>query len=42
MASDLDFVEYIVEQISDECGVSFKKMFGKGVAKNVVKINKNN
>ena len=29
MASDLDFVEYVVEQISDECGVSFKKMFGE-------------
>jgi TfoX/Sxy family transcriptional regulator of competence genes len=29
MASDLEFVEYIVEQLSDECGVSFKKMFGE-------------
>lgn len=29
MASDLDFVEYVVEQISDDCGISFKKMFGE-------------
>jgi len=29
MSSDLDFVEFIVEQISDECGISFKKMFGE-------------
>ncbi|MBV1928876.1 MAG: TfoX/Sxy family protein [Gammaproteobacteria bacterium] len=29
MASNLDFVEYVVGQISDECGVSFKKMFGE-------------
>jgi TfoX/Sxy family transcriptional regulator of competence genes len=29
MASDLEFVEYVVEQISDECGIAFKKMFGE-------------
>ncbi|MFM2485704.1 TfoX/Sxy family protein [Celerinatantimonas yamalensis] len=29
MASDLDFVQYVVEQISDQCGISFKKMFGE-------------
>ena len=29
MSSDLDFVEYVVGQISDECGISFKKMFGE-------------
>lgn len=29
MASDLDFVEFITDQISDECGISFKKMFGE-------------
>jgi len=28
MASDRDFVEYIAEQISDECEISFKAMFG--------------
>jgi TfoX/Sxy family transcriptional regulator of competence genes len=29
MSSDIDFVEYVIEQISDECGISFKKMFGE-------------
>jgi TfoX/Sxy family transcriptional regulator of competence genes len=29
MASELSFVEYIVEKISAECGVTFKKMFGE-------------
>lgn len=29
MSSDLDFVEYVVEQISQNCGISFKKMFGE-------------
>jgi len=29
LASDLDFVEFITDQISDECGISFKKMFGE-------------
>ncbi len=28
MASDQDFVEYIAEQISDECEISIKAMFG--------------
>jgi len=28
MASDQAFVEYIAEQISDECEISFKAMFG--------------
>lgn len=29
MASDLDFVEFVVEQLSRECQMSFKKMFGE-------------
>jgi len=29
MATELGFVEYIVEQISDECDITFKKMFGE-------------
>ena len=29
MASDLNFVEYIAGQICDECGISYKKMFGE-------------
>ena len=29
MASDLDFVEYVAEQMSDECRISFKKVFGE-------------
>lgn len=29
MASDLDFVEFVTEQIGDECGITFKKMFGE-------------
>ena len=28
MASDLKFVEFITDQISDECEISFRKMFG--------------
>ena len=28
MASDRAFVEYIVDQIADECDISFKAMFG--------------
>jgi len=28
MASDQAFVEYIAEQLSDECEISFKAMFG--------------
>jgi len=29
MGSDLSFVEYVTDQISEECGVSYKKMFGE-------------
>ena len=29
MASDLNTVQFIVDQISDECGMAFKKMFGE-------------
>ncbi len=29
MASDLSFVEYVVEQIAVNCNISFKKMFGE-------------
>ena len=29
MASDLEFVEYVVSQISGDCEISFKKMFGE-------------
>ncbi|HBE93444.1 MAG TPA: competence protein TfoX [Gammaproteobacteria bacterium] len=29
MASDLDFVEFITDQISSECDISFRKMFGE-------------
>ena len=29
MASDLDFVEFITDQIYDECEMSFRKMFGE-------------
>jgi TfoX/Sxy family transcriptional regulator of competence genes len=29
VASDLEFVEYVVDQLRDECDVSFKKMFGE-------------
>ena len=29
MASDIDFVEFVVGLISGDCGVSFKKMFGE-------------
>ena len=29
MASDLEYVEFVTGQISDECEVSFKKMFGE-------------
>ncbi|MBC8402672.1 MAG: TfoX/Sxy family protein [Candidatus Marinimicrobia bacterium] len=29
MASDLDFVEFITDQIFDECEMSFRKMFGE-------------
>ena len=29
MASDLGFVEYVVEQLDEDCAVSYKKMFGE-------------
>lgn len=29
MASDLSFVEYVVDQIDPSCGVTYKKMFGE-------------
>ena len=29
MASDLSFVEYVSDQISENCGISYKKMFGE-------------
>jgi len=29
MASDLDFVQFVVDQISPSCGVSYRKMFGE-------------
>jgi len=29
MGSDLGFVEYVVDQLADDCGVTYKKMFGE-------------
>ena len=29
MASDLSFVEYVVDQLAEDCAVSYKKMFGE-------------
>jgi TfoX/Sxy family transcriptional regulator of competence genes len=29
MASDLEFVEFITDQIADDCGISYRKMFGE-------------
>lgn len=29
MASDLEFVEFVVDQLDRDCGVTFKKMFGE-------------
>ena len=29
MASDLDFVEFVTDQLDDECEMSFRKMFGE-------------
>lgn len=29
MASDLSFAEYVVDQIDDDCGVTYKRMFGE-------------
>jgi len=29
MASDLSFVEFITDQLSDQCALSFRKMFGE-------------
>ncbi len=29
MASDLSFVEYVVDQLAQDCAVTYKKMFGE-------------
>jgi TfoX/Sxy family transcriptional regulator of competence genes len=29
MASDLSFVEFVVEQLDEDCAVTYKKMFGE-------------
>lgn len=29
MGTDVDFVEYVAGQISSECGITYKKMFGE-------------
>ena len=29
MASDVDFVEFVTDQLHDECEMSFRKMFGE-------------
>ena len=29
MGSDLNFVEFITDQIAQDCGISFRKMFGE-------------
>ena len=29
MASDLSFVEYVVDQFEEDCGVTYKMMFGE-------------
>ena len=29
MASDLEFVSFVVDQIEDDCGVTHRKMFGE-------------
>ena len=29
MASDLDFVEFVTDQLHDKCEMSFRKMFGE-------------
>ena len=29
MATDLDFVQFIADQIEDRCGISYRKMFGE-------------
>jgi len=29
MASDLSFVEFVVDQLDEDCAVTFKKMFGE-------------
>jgi TfoX/Sxy family transcriptional regulator of competence genes len=29
MASDLDFVEYVVDQLAEDCKVTWRKMFGE-------------
>ena len=29
MASDLEFVEYVVDQIEEDCEITYKRMFGE-------------
>ncbi|MGD2045832.1 MAG: TfoX/Sxy family protein [Gemmatimonadota bacterium] len=29
MGSDLGFVEYVVDQLDDDCGITYKRMFGE-------------
>lgn len=29
MASDLSFVEYVVDQVDEDCAVTYKQMFGE-------------
>lgn len=29
MSSDLEFMQYVADQIDDRCGVTFRKMFGE-------------
>ncbi len=29
MASDLEFVEYVVDQIAEDCAITYKRMFGE-------------
>jgi len=29
MATDPDFVQFIVDQVEDRCGISYRKMFGE-------------
>jgi TfoX/Sxy family transcriptional regulator of competence genes len=29
MGSDLEFVEFVTDQIADDCGISYRKMFGE-------------
>jgi TfoX/Sxy family transcriptional regulator of competence genes len=29
VASDLSFVQYVIDQLDDDCGASYRKMFGE-------------